>query len=129
MEAGWEMASRAGPAARMRAVVELHEELADCEADLDALMQRAADGSAAVLGAVAGLFVLDNDAAVRRSHAHPEPARHRLLQQVDGALEQGLHELVDTVIRAGHVVRVDPDDVGQLLAGTDGPYAEYYETY
>src|SRR5687768_8206783 len=99
------MADTAGPVAQARALVALHEALADVEADVGGLVQPAVDESAELLGGAVGLFVLDDSGSGMRAHAHPHAARHALLREVTGDLERAMHEFVDAVIRGGGTVR------------------------
>lgn len=122
------MSPHAEEISRARALVSLHESLGEAERDLTALLQRAADEAARLLGDAAAVWLIDREGIALRAHAHHDPQAQSYLR---GVAERGHspHGVIAGVLAAGASMQVTGSEIDQLLPSMDPAYVDYFARY
>ena len=114
---------------RALALVALHESLSASEQDLSALEHLATAAATSLLGDAAGLWRLDHDLLDLAAFTFGTDDVTDYLRRVIGGRCKPEQSVMGDVVLEGKVVRLGPDDVGQVLGRVEEDYQESVDLF
>ena len=110
---------------RARALVALHEVLAQPEGGATRLLQRAATEIAVLLEGAVALWVRQGDTVSLRAYDHPDPQLAARMRELFEGLQHRLSPRVGEAVRLGREVHVTPEELPVVAATLEPVYAQF----